>query len=166
MKEYSPEAKVAFDLFTKGRPHDAYRHLKVSCGMSLGESRELMEAMKNDIAKGDEVSADEHQAVKEAMDAVDTFDELTALMLRHMRDTKQPIAARATTSQDVLQQCAVLYDVFKTMINNDVNPGRALTAFILKVNHTNRLPNDDAADLSLMNQVIAQRLRDDLLNLL
>jgi hypothetical protein len=54
----------------------------------------------------------------------------------------------------------------KTMIANDVNPGRAFVAFILKVNHTNRLPNDDAADLSLMNQVIAQRLRDDLLNLL
>lgn len=166
MKEYSPEAKVAFDLFTHGKPHDAYRHLKVACGMSLGDARELMEVMKNEISKGDEVRADADHAIKEAMDAVDTFDELTALMLRHMRDTRQPISARATTSQDVLQQCAVLYDVFKTMINNDVNPGRAFTEFILKINHTNRLPNDDAADLSLMKQVIAQRLRDDLLNLL
>ena len=167
MKEHSIEAKTAFALFTSGKPHDAYRHLKVSCGMALGEARELMMSMKDDISKGDEVRADDMQAVQEAMNAVDTFDELTTLMLRHMRDTGQPIAARATTAGDVLQQCAVIYDVMRTMIANDINPGRALSAFILKVNHTNRVPSvDDAADIQLMQEVIAQRLRDDLLTLL
>lgn len=166
MKEPSPEAKIAFDLFTRGRPHEAYRHLKVACGMPLADARELMLAMKNEISKGDEIRADDHHAITEAMDAIDTFDELSALVLRYMRDTKQPIGATKSEPAVLLQQCAVLYDTMKSMIANDVNPGRALTAYILKINHTNRTSADDAADLQLMNEVIAQRLRDDLLNLL
>lgn len=167
MKDYSDAAKAAFDLFTQGKPHDAYRHLKVMCGMSLGEARELMETMKNDITKGDGARAEADQAIRESLDAVDTFDQLTALMLRHMRDTKQPIGALSAEPAVVLQQCAVIYDTMKTMIANDVNPGRALVAYILKVNHTNRIPPiDDVADIKLMSEVIAQRLRDDLLNLL
>jgi len=140
--------------------------LKQRCGMSLGEAKEAMQdaaSITGSIGKG---LPEDTGAIEEAMNVVDTFDELTAIMLRHMRNTRQPIAATATTPQDVLQQCAVVYDVLKTMIHNDVNPGRAISAFILKVNHTNRLPVDDAADLQLMSEVITHRLRDDLLNLL
>jgi hypothetical protein len=154
------------DALAQPSPQAGWLLLKQRCGMTLAEAKEAMSDAQEAVAGLSGMRAEEAQAVAEAMNAVDTFDELTALMLRHMRDTKQPIAARATTSADVLQQCAVIYDVLKTMIANDVNPGRAMTAFVLKVNHTNRVPADDAADVLLMQEVIAQRLRDDLLTLL
>jgi hypothetical protein len=52
------------------------------------------------------------------------------------------------------------------MIQNNVNPGRAMTAFILKCHHQQTDSAEREADQAVMQEVIAQTLRDDILTLL
>ena len=155
--------KDALDLYMGGQPHRAFALLKEHKHMALSDARELMKEMAESATRPDipaPVGLDED--VDKAMTFVDTFDEVTATMLRHMRETKQCIALEPMPAKDTLTLSKAIYDALHHMIAHDVNPTRAMLAYIAKIDR-NR-PNE--ADIKVMEEVNAHRLRDDLLNLL
>lgn len=155
--------KDALDLYQNGQQHRAFALLKEHKNMPLSDARELMRDMSEATTRPSvpaPVGMDDD--VEKAMTFVDTFDEVTATMMRHMRDTRQPIALKPMPAEHTLKLCMAVYDALQHMIAHDVNPTRAMLAYIAKVNRS----KPDGADVKVMEEVNASRLRDDLLNLL
>lgn len=170
MSNLSPDAddKAAFALFTEGKPHEAYLYLRQKKGMSLPDAKELMIAMREGMKNGDGASADLENAAREVMDVVDTFDELTLLVLRDLRDRKQfQTPKRTMSAQRAAKECSAIYDAIRALIDSDINPTTAMRAFVLKSDHG--LPDQDRIlkNVTMMQGVLdSHTLHNDILSLL
>jgi hypothetical protein len=148
----TPEVLEAAEVYRSGRKAEAFRMLKESSNMSLPEAKELMVSLASKMAMDGEQRAEDEGAVKEALDAVELFDELTILMLRHMRDTKQQIGTGNPVNAPA---CAAgIYTLLANMIAADVNPCRVMAAHILSGTEEREAAVIDAAKHSLRNDLV------------
>jgi hypothetical protein len=176
----SAPLELALRFYRAGDPTKGYLILKQECHMTLKEAKEALQAAAQEVDKGDGETVQQERALKEVMDAVDTFDDMTLMMLRHMRETKQPIATEKPSAADTLQLCAAIYDAMRHLIAHDVNPTRAMTIFVTQCcenarsKDTGTLPSDfrasslltlDACEKSMV-EATTNSLKGDLLTLL
>jgi hypothetical protein len=166
-----PSIKDAVELWNKGQLNEALLLLKNTERMSAKDARDaILAAIEESTKVATGAGQDEEAAIKEALGLSETFDELTILMLRHLR--KEGVFVSRSTDdtipQVVLAKCAAIYDAMRYLLEHDINTYRVMTAYITQVQHdaSLRRSQDDAADLQLMKDAIKKSLRDDLLDLL
>lgn len=144
MKEDAVLAE-AVSAYTSGDKHKALLMLKVSKRMNPREAVEAIQACIQKTTSHSGLQADEEQSVKEAMDSVAVFDELTEMVLRHMRDSKDPIATRTMDVAEVQVHCQQIYEAMAALMRANVNPTRVMTAHIMRA-YVSRSPDPKALE--------------------
>ena len=169
-------------VFKNGNTAKALHLLKTTMGMSIPDATEAIKSYLDNVSKNkDGLTAPEETSIKEALEISDTFDEMTVLAIRTMRDHKF-LGLTQVNPKDpaaIAHALAMISEGMAQLVSQDVNPTAALTVFYSELfpHVCNKVtgeffaqPSEDQkSDLyhAIKNSgMLESSLRDDLLSLL
>lgn len=139
----------------EGRLHQALVILKTEKGMNLQDARALVaERLEAERNIGGTTTSEQERALQEAFDTAETFDEITADMLRYCKEERLPIATQPVlTASEIRTVAANIRKMYLFLIEHNVNPTRAMRAILTR-------------DVNAVDDAVSNQLINDLTSLL